>query len=34
MSKKFNLEAFLNKMQDENRYVCIDEIIYTWNGNC
>lgn len=20
-------------MQDENRYVCIDEIIYTWNGN-
>lgn len=33
MKSKFNLNDFLDAMRRENRYVCINEAIYSWNDN-
>ncbi len=33
MSTKLDMQNFLKTMNDDEMYICINEVIYTWNGN-
>ena len=33
MSKQLDMQNFLKTMNDDEMYICINEVIYTWNGN-
>lgn len=33
MSKDFNMNEFLRHVETLENHVCIDEVIYEWNGN-
>lgn len=33
MAEKFDCNAFLEKIQAADNHICIDEVVYAWNGN-